>query len=185
MMDFNNRWIEIARYSDAVLNRARAIRQKNPSVSFEQAFTQAKQELGEPQFAERNHMQVDPNSIKLRDRALEIQETKKITFGEALRQVRAERGPEFSENSGTPVDPQSVKLNNRAMQISANNPKIPFGEALRQARAERGPEFSESGETPVDPRSIEILRRTREIAEKHPSLKFGEALRQARLEIEN
>ncbi|MBZ5697907.1 MAG: hypothetical protein LAN18_05110 [Acidobacteriia bacterium] len=182
-MDFNNRGIEIARYSDAVLNRARAIRQKNPSVSFEQAFTQAQQELGEPQFAERNHMQVDPNSIKLRDRALEIQETKKITFGEALRQARAERGPEFSENRGASVNPESVKLRDRALAIKDENPSLNFGEALRHARAERGPQFTEGG-TPVDPQSIKLLDLAVEIARENPKMRFGEALRQARLEIE-
>ena len=65
---------------------------------------------------------VDPNSVALRDRALEIQETDKISFGEALREARAERGPEFSESSGTPVDPRSLEILRRTREIAEEHP---------------------------------------------------------------
>lgn len=157
MPEWNNRWVEIAAYSDEVLNRARTMRLANPSLSFEQALEQACRNLPTQQFAEalhewhavrfaeRNYMTgnnsrvpVDLNSIKLRDRALAIVGKGNIQFGEALRQARQELGPEFSESSGTPVDPESVKLLGLANEIADKNPKMQFGEALRQARRERG-----------------------------------------------
>lgn len=83
-----------------------------------------------------NKMPVDPNSIKLRDRALEIHEAEKINFGEALRQARAERAPEFAESSGTPVDPQSIGILRRTHEIVQKHPSMKFGDALRRARLE-------------------------------------------------
>jgi hypothetical protein len=135
MPDFNSRWVEIARYSDEAVNRARAIRQENPSMSFEQALTQAQQELGGAQFTEGNHMEADPNNIKLRDRAIVIHAANpSLQFGEALLRARAERGPQFSE--GTPVDPQSIEILRRTREIAEEHPSMRFGEALCQARLE-------------------------------------------------
>jgi hypothetical protein len=84
---------------------------------------------------ERTDMEADPNNIKLRDRALEIHEADKISFGEALRRARAERGPQFTEG-GTPVDPRSIEILRRTREIVEAHPSIRFGEALRQARLE-------------------------------------------------
>ncbi len=122
-----------------------------------------------------------PGSEKLRDRARQIADERKITYGKALQIARTEGNGElrFSEWP-LPVDPaSSEKLRDRARQI-ADERKIPYGEALRIARTEGNGElrFNESP-LPVDPASEELRQRAHRIAGER-GVTFGEALRIAR-----
>jgi len=97
---------------------------------------------GEP-FAERAGG-LDPASRELRDAASKRSAERKITFGEALRELRSEDWRPssgkalqvFAERTGT-VDPASVELRDAARaRVRESGGALAFGEALKQLRSE-------------------------------------------------
>jgi hypothetical protein len=92
-----------------------------------EALGEAQAREGEDRWAKMNFTE---GSVELRDRALELQqEDPKLSFGEALRQLREEdrlAGISFAEGT--------VELRDRARELQQRNPSLSFGEALRQAR---------------------------------------------------
>ncbi len=133
---------------------------------------------------------VDPVSIQLRDAARKLAIEAKITFGEALRQLRSEGWHSssgavqiFAERSGTV---ESVELRDAARAlVRESSGTLTFGEALRQLRSDGWQ--SSSGAVQVfaersgTVQSVELRDAARALVrESGGTLTFGEALRQLR-----
>jgi hypothetical protein len=118
---------------------------------------------GENKSMSNDRTPIDPRSVKLRDRAREIQLANSTTsFGEALSQARSEsvtfeeRENKSMSHNRTPTDPRSRELRDRAREIHLANSTMSFGEALSQARRESAQQ--PEGAAKIFARAFDIMK---------------------------